>query len=220
MEASFIMALAYFEAQLDAGQLEAWRSLNHPFEVQAYLDAVPYSPEAINRSPLRVMRDRLAHCLDGALFAAGALWRLGYPPVLVQMLPVPSTDDDHILAIYKRHGCFGAVAKSNFVGLRFREAIYRTVRELVLSYFEVYFNSDGMKTLREYRAPLSLPRVDVLDWMTDDRAADAIEERLNHVRRYPLISPEMAADFSPMDRTSYQAGMLVVNPAGLYRPKS
>ncbi len=214
------MTLSHFEAQLDAGQLEVWRSLSHPFEIQAYLDAVPYSPEAINRSPLRAMRDRLAHCLDGALFAAGALWRLGYPPVLVQMLPVPGTDDDHILAIYKRHGRFGAVAKSNFVGLRFREAIYRTVRELALSYFEVYFNVDGMKTLREYRAPLSLPPLDVLDWMTDDRAADAIEEQLNHVRRYPLLTPETAAELSPMDRTSYEAGMLVVNPAGLYKPKS
>jgi hypothetical protein len=219
MEAAFIMTLSDFEAQLDAGQLKTWQSLNHPFEIQAYLDTVPYSPDAFNRSPLRVMRDGLAHCLDGALFAAGALWRLGYPPVLVQMLPVPGTDDDHIVAVYKRHDCFGAVAKSNFVWLRFREAIYRTVRELVLSYFEVYFNSDGMKTLRGYRAPLSLPALDVLDWMADDRAADVIEERLNHVRRYPLITPEIASELSPMDRTSYQAGMLVANPAGLYKPK-
>ncbi len=211
--------LSHFESQLDAGQLNAWRNLNHPFEIQAYLDAIPYSPEDVNRSPLRVMHDRLAHCLDGALFAAGALWRLGHPPMLVQMLPVPGTDDDHILAIYKRHGCLGAVAKSNFVGLRYREPIYRTVRELVLSYFEVYFNSDGMKTLREYRAPLSLPPLDVSDWMTDDRAADATEERLNHVRAYPLISAEVAAELSPMDRISFQAGMLVVNPAGLYKPK-
>ena len=163
------------------------------------------------------MRDRLAHCLDGALLAAAALWRLGYPPVLVQMLPVPRTDDDHIVAVYRRHGGYGAVGKSNFVGLRFRESIYRTVRELALSYFEVYFNVDGMKTLREYRAPLSLASFD--RWLTDDRAADAVEERLNHVRRYPLVTPDMAADLSPMDRTSYDAGMLVVNPAGLYKPR-
>jgi hypothetical protein len=136
------------------------------------------------------------------------------------MLPVPGTDDDHIVAVFKRHNCFGAVAKSNFVGLRFREAIYRTVRELVLSYFEVYFNSDGMKTLREYRAPLKLPPLDVLDWMADDRGADVIEERLNHVRRYRLIAPEVESELSPMDRISYQAGMLVVDPAGLYKPKS
>jgi hypothetical protein len=214
------MTFSHFEAQLGAGQQDVWRNLNHPFEIQAYLDAVPYSPEAINRSPLRVMRDRLAHCLDGALFAAGALWRLGYPPALVQMLPVPGTDDDHIVAIYKRHGCFGAVGKSNFVGLRFREPIYRTVRELALSYFEVFFNSDGMKTLREYRAQLRLPPLDVMDWMTDDRGADEIEERLNHVRRYSLVDPRTAAELSPMDRISYQAGMLVVNPAGLYKPKN
>ncbi len=212
--------LSDFESQLDAAQMETWRGLNDPFEIQAYLDTVPYSPEDLNRSPLRVMRDRLAHCLDGALFAAGALWRLGYPPVLVQMLPVPGTDDDHIVAVYRRHGGYGAVAKSNFVGLRFREPIYRTVRELALSYFEVYFNADGMKTLREYRAPWRLPALDVLDWMTEDRGGDVIEERLNHVRRYPLITPEMAAELSPMDATSYRAGMLVVNPAGLYKKKN
>jgi hypothetical protein len=214
------MTLEHFESQLDGSQLDVWRNLKSPFEIQAYLDTVPYSPEDLNRSPLRVMRDRLAHCLDGALFAAGALWRLGHPPVLVQMLPVPGTDDDHIVAVYRRHGGYGAVAKSNFVGLRFREPIYRTVRELALSYFEVYFNADGMKTLREYRAPLHLPALDVLDWLTEDRGGDMIEERLDHVRRYPLITPEMAADLSPMDTTSYRAGMLVVNPAGLYKKKA
>jgi hypothetical protein len=213
------MTFSSFESQLDDMQLATWRNLKSPFEIQAYLDTVPYSPEDLNRSPLRVMRDRLAHCLDGALFAAGALWRLGYPPVLVQMLPVPGTDDDHIVAVYRRSGGYGAVAKSNFVGLRFREPVYRTIRELALSYFEVYFNAEGMKTLREYRAPLRLPSLDRLDWMTQDRGGDAIEERLNRVRRYPLITPEMAADLSPMDPTSYRAGMLVVNPAGLYKKK-
>jgi hypothetical protein len=211
------MTFSRFEAQLDATQLSIWRSLNSPFEIQAYLDAVPYSPEEINRSPLRVMRDHLAHCLDGALFAAGALWRQGHPPMLIQMLPAPGTDDDHIVAVYERNGGLGAVAKSNFVGLRFREPIYRTARELVLSYFEVYFNSDGMKTLREYRPPLKLPELEVLNWMMDDGAADDIEERLSHWRHYPLITPDMAADLSPMDETSYRAGMLVVNPAGLYK---
>jgi hypothetical protein len=214
------VTLAAFEQHLTTEELDIWKGLDSPFEVQAFLDTLPYSAERANRSPLRVVRERLAHCLDGALFAAAGLRRLGYPPVIVQMLPVPGADDDHIVAIYKRHGCFGAVGKSNFVGLRFREAVYRTVRELVLSYFEGYFNSRGEKTLRDYTMPLNLEPLDKIHWMWNDAGADAIEQRLTTLRRFPLISPDMASALAPMDRRSYRAGMLGTIEAGLYKPKT
>jgi hypothetical protein len=111
---------------------------------RAYLDDTPI-PETQNRA--WVMQDRLAHCLDGGLFAAMALRRLGFPPRLVDLLPAPQRDDDHILAIYKIDGCYGALAKSNYVGLRSREPVYRSLRELVMSYFEVYYNAESEKTL-------------------------------------------------------------------------
>ena len=112
-----------------------------------------------------VLRERMANCFDGAVFAAAMLSRLGHPPLILDMLP-NGRDDDHVLAVYKRDGHWGAVAKSNFAGLRFREPVYRTVRELVMSYFEQYYNVDREKTLRAYTRPLNLQVFDKYQWMT------------------------------------------------------
>ena len=213
------MAITEFEEYLDQAQRQIWAGLNSPAQIQAFLDETPYSAEEANRCPRRVLQDRQAHCLDGGLFAAAALWRIGYPPVIVDLLPDPDTDDDHVLAIYRREDYWGAVAKSNFVGLRFREAIYRSLRELVLSYFEDYFNVDGQKTLRAYTRPLNLQSYDRLEWLWRDEGADAIEQRLLKMKRIPLVSAAMAAHFVPVDQLSYKAGMLGVNAAGLYQPK-
>jgi hypothetical protein len=106
---------------LTGQETAALSALSSPADIQAYLDATPYSPEERDRCPLNVMRDRVAHCLDGGLFAAMALRRLGYPPLIIDLLPEPGLDDDHVLAIFKRDGCYGAVAKSNFAGLRYRD---------------------------------------------------------------------------------------------------
>lgn len=194
--------------------------LDSPAAIQAFLDGIPYSAEDANRSPLRVLQEGQAHCLDGGLFGALALRRLGHPPVIVDLLPDPGADDDHVLAIYKLDGHLGAVAKSNYVGLRFREAIYRSLRELVLSYFEVYFNLRGEKTLRTYTAPLNLAAFDAMGWPWNDAAADAVERRLPTLRRYPLLTPAMIQRLSQVDQRSYKAHMLGTNPAGLYQPKT
>ena len=194
-------------------------SLPTPADIQAYLDATPYAAEDHNRCPRNVVRDHLAHCLDGALFAALALRRLGYPPMIVDLLPAPGTDDDHVLAIYRLDGRWGAVAKSNFSGLRSRQPVYLNLRELVMSYFEDFYNVDGMRTLRSYTRPLGLARFDRLDWATTDHGADAIEQALLRLRPIPLLTSLQAARLSPMDPLSYQAGMLGTNPAGLYRPQ-
>jgi hypothetical protein len=194
-------------------------SLSSPAAIQAYLDATPYSPEERDRCPLNVARDRLAHCLDGGLFAAMALRRLGYPPLVVDLLPEPGIDDDHVLAIFKQGGCYGAVAKSNFVGLRYREPVYRSLRELVMSYFEAFYNVDGLKTLRGYTVPLNLNPFDRYGWTWDDDGVKPIVKRMGAIRRFLVLSPDGAAGLSRMDDLSYRAGMLAVNPAGLYKPK-
>ena len=131
--------------------------LTTPFRIQQFLDTVQYPSDDRNRSVLNVLRERKAHCLDGGLFGAAALRWLGYPALIVDLLPEPNTDDDHILAIYRVDGHWGAVAKSNFVGLKFREPIHRNLRELVLSYFNDYFNTEGQKTLRGYTRQSSWP---------------------------------------------------------------
>lgn len=204
---------ARFEDHLDL------ESLKTPFEIQEFLDSLPYSPEERNRCPLSVLRERKAHCLDGALFAAAALRYIGHPPLLVDMFPEPGSDDDHVLALYRFEGHYGAVAKSNFSGLRFREPVYRSLRELVMSYFEPFFNRYGQKTLRSYTRPLRLERLDRLGWMWADSGADVVERRLLGLKRIPLLSKGMIAALSPVDRRSYEAGMHGVLEEGLYKPK-
>jgi hypothetical protein len=161
----------------------------------------------------------MAHCFDGALFAAATLRRLGYPPLIMDMLP-NDRDDDHMLAVYKSHGHWGAVAKSNFVGLRFREPIYRTLRELVMSYFEQFYNLEHEKTLRSYTLPLNLRAFDALDWMTRDDFLERIAQKLDRIRKVPVLTRPMISDLSLVDERSYQAGLMGANEAGLYRPAS
>jgi len=178
-----------------------------------------YSTEEVYRCPLRVLRERIAHCFDGALFAAAALRRIGFPPLILEMLP-NDRDDDHMVAIYKSNGYWGAIAKSNFVGLRFREPIYRTLRELVMSYFEQFYNVEREKTLRSYTLPLNLKAFDQLGWMTKHDSLGRIAHRLDRIRKVPVLTQPMISNLSLVDERSYRAGLLEANEAGLYRPTS
>lgn len=197
-------------------ELDVFQSLDSPFAIQAFLDTVPYSSDPVYRCPRSVIRDRKAHCFDGALFAATALRRLGHAPCVLDMLA--ERDDDHLLALFREEGCWGAIAKSNFVGLRFREPVYKTLRELVMSYFEDFYNIEGEKTLRGYTLPLDLSRFDPIDWMMRDEGLDEIADALDRQRKYEIISKTQAERLQKMDERSYRAGMLGVNPDGLWRP--
>jgi hypothetical protein len=211
--------VAKLESLMTSEERAVWDRLDTPAKIQAYLDQTPYSPQDDDRCPLSVMRDHLAHCLDGGLFAAAALRRLGYPPLMIDLLPDPGVDDDHVLAIYRLNRHYGAVAKSNFVGLRYREPIYRTLRELVLSYFEDFYNLNGLKSLRYYTRPVDLSHYDPLNWESSDQNLKVIENRLKELKKIPLLNAEMAAVLLPVDSLSYQAGMLGSNPDGIYKPK-
>ncbi|MBN2678034.1 MAG: hypothetical protein JXR32_08215, partial [Anaerolineaceae bacterium] len=141
-------------------------------------------------------------------------------PLIVDLLPDPGMDDDHVLAIFKQENCLGAVAKSNFAGLRYREPVYRTMRELVMSYFEDFYNVNGLRTLRYYTVTVDLTRFDRTGWMWDDSGCDVIEEALKHLRKYRLISPSQARNLHLMDELSYKSGTIATNPDGLYQPKA
>jgi hypothetical protein len=208
-----------FQSLKDALRKKHWNrfaGLSTPAKIQAFPDGIPYSGENVYCCPSSALRDRKGHCYDGAVFAAAALRRLGHPPLIIDMLA--DNDDDHLLALYKRDGHWGAVAKSNFAGLRFREPIYRTLRERVMSYFEDFFNLRREKTLRSYTVPLNLKAFDQLDWLIDDAAMDAIAGRLDEIRKVPLLISGMIDRLSPIDRRSYLAGMLGLNRAGVYKP--
>lgn len=206
-----------FDARLSKAERRLVSSLSTPLAIQAFLDETPYSTEPVYRAPLTVLRDRKAHCFDGACFSALMLARLGHPPLLVDMLPWD--DDDHVLAIWKRGTCLGAIAKSNFVGLRYREPVYRSLRELLMSYFEPFFNAAGNRTLRGYTRPLDLHRFDALAWTVRDEAMDAIANGLDAAPRTTLFSPAQIRAFSKVDRLTYELNLSRADPKGLYKPK-
>ena len=184
--------------------------LKTPEKIQSFLDSeIGYNKEphgATCRSPRRVLRDRLAHCMEGALFGAAALRVHGFPPLLLDLEAV--RDDDHVLAIFRQRGHWGAIAKSNYSGLRFREPVYRTLRELAISYFEHYYNLDGEKTLRNYSRPVNLRRFDPLGWMTAEDDVWEIPEHLTRIPHTALLGPVLTRRLNRVDARLQAAGKL------------
>ncbi len=193
----------------EKGETLALKALKTPEKIQQFLDHdIAYNKEPDGetiRSPRRVLRDRVAHCLEGALFAAAALRVHGFPPLLLDLESV--RDDDHVLAVFKQHGCWGAIAKSNYSGLRFREPVYRNLRELVMSYFESYFNISREKTLRNYSRPVQLSRFDGMDWMTAEEDLWLISDYLARIPHVPLLCNGAGRHLSRVDDRMFAAGL-------------
>jgi hypothetical protein len=199
-------------SEFSSRELRVLRSLDTPAKIQRFLDEhIQYNKEEDGptcRSPRRVMRDRVAQCVEGGLFAAAALRLHGHPPMLLDLEAV--RDDDHVLAIYRVKEHWGAIGKSNYASLRFREPVYRTVRELVMSYFEHYHNVRGEKTLRRYSRPVSLAQFDYLNWMTAEEDVWEIPEYLCRVSHRPVITRSMEYRLSRLDsrlRVAEKIGM-------------
>jgi hypothetical protein len=195
---------------LTTAELAVFRRLNTPEKIQRFLDRdLAYNKEPGGptcRSPRRVLRDRTAHCMEGALFGAAALRMIGHPPLLLDLEAV--RDDDHVLAVFRSRGHWGAVAKSNYSGLRYREPVYRTLRELVMSYFEHYYNLKKEKTLRRYSRPVSLVRFDVIGWMTAEEDVWAIPDHLCSIAHTPVLPGRMAAGLGRVDERLFAAGLV------------
>ena len=194
---------------LSPQNLRTLRALKTPSQIQKFIDAVPYQYANTAWSPQRVLRERKGHCLEGALLAAAALRVNGHPPLVMDLEGV--RDDDHVVALYREHGLWGGIAKSNFAGLRFRAPVYRTIREIALSYFEHYYNLRGERTLRSYSVPVNLARLDHHDparhWMTSDEDVWCVPELLIAARHYPLFPDKVARALPRLDRRSFEAGM-------------
>lgn len=190
---------------LSPAELRTLRSLNTPVRIQKFVDAIEYQYANTALSPQRVLRERKGHCLEGAMLAAAALRVNGRPPLVMDLESV--NDDDHVLALYRENNLWGAIAKSNFAGLRFRAPVYRTLRELALSYFEHYYNLRGERTLRAYSVPVNLTRLDPQHWMTAGKDAWCVAEALIAARHYPLFPHKVARALPRLDRRSFEAGM-------------
>ena len=191
-------------------------TLTSPAAIQTFLDSIPYSTDKTYRSPSSVLRDRKAHCFDGAVLAAAALRRLGQRPLIIDLRAW--RDDDHVLALHRFQGHIGCVSKSNVSLLRFREPVFRTLRELVMSYFEFYFNVESQKALREYSVPIDLSQFDARSWTHDDAVMDTIADRLDTIHHHGLLTEAMIANLTLTDRRTYDACMLGSDDAGLFKP--
>jgi hypothetical protein len=190
---------------LSPADLRILRALKTPVRIQRFVDALQYQYADTAWSPQRVLRERKGHCLEGALLAAAALRVNGRPPLIMDLEAVH--DDDHVVAVYRDHGLWGGVAKSNFAGLRFRSPIYRTLRELALSYFEHYYNLRGERTLRAYSRPVNLTRLDHLHWMTSEEDVWFVPDALIAAKHYSLMPHKIARTLPRVDRRSFEAGM-------------
>ncbi len=190
---------------LSAGDLRVLRGLKTPARIQKFIDGLEYKYEDSAWSPQRVLRERKGHCLEGALLAAAALRVNGRPPLVMDLEAVH--DDDHVVAVYREGGLWGGIAKSNYAGLRFRAPVYRTLRELALSYFEHYYNLRGERTLRSYSRAVNLKRLDGKHWMTSEEDVWCVPELLIEARHYPLFPDKVARALPRLDRRSFEAGM-------------
>ena len=188
-----------------AGDLRVLRGLKTPVRIQKFIDGLEYQYGDTAWSPQRVLRERKGHCMEGALLAAAALRVNGRPPLVMDLEAVH--DDDHVVAVYREGGLWGGIAKSNFAGLRFRAPVYRTLRELALSYFEHYYNLRGERTLRSYSVAVNLKRLDGKHWMTSEEDVWCVPELLIEARHYPLFPDKVARALPRVDRRSFEAGM-------------
>jgi hypothetical protein len=172
------------------GEYAVLRRLSTPQRIQAYLNAVPINHEVGGETilPVReVLRQQRAHCIEGAFVAAAALWVHG-EPALVMHLDCDLSDFPHAITVFRRGRCWGAISKTNGAPLRYRDPIYRSLRELVMSYFHEYFNKRGRKTLRSYARPYDMRRVDPALWVTHKTSCWEAHDLLADLHHVKLIT--------------------------------
>jgi hypothetical protein len=187
-------------------EIRSLRALKTPAGVQRFLDDLPYNLAFTARSPKKVLLDRTASCLEGGIFASAALRVIGFPPLIFDL--EAEQDTDHVVAVFKVRGHWGAVAKSNFTGCRYREPVYRSLRELAMSYFNVYFNLRGERTLRRYSCPVNLSRFDRRNWMTTEKPIWFIAEYLCEIPHISLLTPAMEKRLTRVDQRTMQGEMV------------
>lgn len=191
-------------------ELAVLSRLSTPIKIQDYLDSLPINFEKRGEtlmSPRRVLREKKAHCIEGALLAATALLLAGEQPLLLDLKTLPS-DDEHVVALYKRNGRWGAISKTNHATVRFRDPIYKSARELAASYFHEYFlDSTGAKTLRSYSDPFNLKRLGT-SWITAEEDLWNISDALDAVPHFELFPSANTRYLRKADSMERKAGAL------------
>jgi hypothetical protein len=186
-------------------ELGIFRSLNTPAKIQDFINRLEYKYGTGSQSPRLVLRTGKANCFEAAVFAAAARRLNGYEPLLIDLRAV--RDEDHVLALHKFNNFWGAMGKSKFVGLMYREAIYRSPRELALSYFEFYYNYNHEKTLRGYSLPLNLKIFDKRNWMTTEENIDFIGDHIDEIRHFEIL-PKGMEKLRTVDEPTFSRGII------------
>lgn len=169
-----------------SSEAKFFKSLSSPAKIQDFLDSLKYNTDNLVRSPRFVIKTKMAHCFDGALFAACALKFHAEKTALVALY-ANGNDDDHVIATFRRRGYWGAIAKSNYVPLRWRDPVYKTLRELVMSYFEGYFTLDGVRTMRAFSHPLDIRKIKDPSWCITDGDLDSIGKQIDKRGKIQLL---------------------------------
>ncbi len=185
--------------------------LNSPSKIQDFANSLEFNFEKNGetcQSPRRVLKSKKAHCMEGALLAAAILEFHGHPPLVMDLRSVKPHDDDHVVAVFKAYGCFGAISKTNHGVLRYREPVYRTLRELAVSYFHEYFLDNGQKTLREYSDLFNLRFFDSINWHTSDEELFAIPKHLDKIRHRKILSEKQIKNLRKADGVEILAGKI------------
>ena len=196
-----------------------FKKCNTPQKIQDFINTIPnnFEPDGDTcRSPRVVLATNTAHCIEGAMLAAALLAYHSYKPLLLD-LTAAKRDFDHVVTPFQVNGLWGAISKTNHAVLRYREPIYKTIRELVLSYFHEYFLDDGTKTLRSYAGPFNLTNFETRDWVTTEETLWEIPNTLVELNHIPLFPRGAEKKFRKADKIERDAGKLVEWPAKLLR---
>ncbi|MDP4000791.1 MAG: hypothetical protein Q8P83_00945 [bacterium] len=204
------MTNKHFFSNLNNKELRVFKKLDTPAKIQTFLNKIPINFERKKEtcySPRMVLKKKKAHCIEGAIFAASVLWHHGAEPLLVDLKTVDD-DLDHVLAVFKKDGHWGAITKTNHAVLRYREPIYKNIRELAMSFFHEYYLDDGRKTLRSYTQPFNLKKIKNKNWFTSEKNLWFIPKALDQAKHYPILTRSQIRNLRPVERIEIRAGRL------------
>ena len=202
-------------------ELALFRSLDTPAKIQDFIDRLPmnFEEDGIDTclSPRSVLKQNKCHCIEGAILAAVILRVHGHAPLVLDLAATPE-DFDHVIAVYESGGRWGAVSKTNHHSLRYRDAVYGSVRELVMSYFHEYINAAGKKTLRSYSDPVDLSIFDRFPWMTTENDLWLIPNHLAEVPHHQILTEEQIATLRDADEIEMKASAIVEYSSDSMKP--
>ena len=196
---------------LNEKEIKIFRALKTPKKIQDFLNKIPINFEEGGDtcySPRMVLKNWKAHCMEGAMFAAAALRFHGEEPLVVDMESTEK-DFDHVICVFKKNGKWGSIGKTNHAVLRYREPIYRNIRELVMSFFHEYFDDSGKKNLRSYSSPVNLKRFDKINWVTSEKDVWEIPDYLAKIKHFPILTRSQIAGLRKADKIEIEAGKLL-----------